>query len=148
MWILLTVIVAGPGAMLALVTAIAINDNSAESLSNAVWCYGILGLLLFVLGAVLLSDYRAWTKTRTIKLSIYENGIAFEENGKYTSCLWNEIKHLRWKEIRSSSRAFPGMMVKVIRSVVKTDGMVINFPETIDLINITHTITELRGSSS
>jgi hypothetical protein len=37
------------------------------------------------------------------------------------------------------------MMVRVIRSIVKEDGTVINFPETVDLINITHTIQELRG---
>jgi hypothetical protein len=149
MWLLAVLIVFGPIAMLLLMAVILINDPTAfDSIRDMLLCFGVLGLLTFVLGAVLLSDYRAWRKSRSICLSIFEDGIVNRDNGNTFICRWNEIKHLRFKEIPWASRAFPGAKIKVIRAIVKTDGSVVSFPETLNLPRITEEISGLRRSAA
>lgn len=115
-----------------------------EAVSNSFTCLGFLGLLLAVLGSVLVSDYRAWSTTRTVRLSIYEGGFTYESKGQVEACRWDEIKDIKFRFILSGSRAFPYSRVRVIRSVVKEDGTVISPAETLNLKLITELITAER----
>ena len=118
--------------------------KTSETVSNALTCLGFLGLLLAVLGSILISDYRKWSATRTVKLKIYQAGFTYESKGHIEACRWEEIKDINFRFIPSYSRAFPGLKVKAIRSIVKGDGTVIRLAETLELIKITELITTIR----
>lgn len=119
-------------------------EKISEAVSNSFICLGFLGLLLAVLGSILISDYRAWSATSTVRLSVYDEGFTYESKGRIESCRWGEIKDIRFRFIRSGSKAFPTTRVRVIRSVEKRDGTVISLPETLDLKRITELITAAK----
>lgn len=118
----------------------------AADISNYFICMGVVGLLLAVLGSILVSDYRAWSATRTVKLTIYQEGFTYESQGRIESCRWDEIEKIKSKLIEVHSKAFR-TRVKVIRSIVKKDGTVINLAETLDLRQITRLINTAQDEA-
>ncbi|HEX8353273.1 MAG TPA: hypothetical protein VF611_10255 [Pyrinomonadaceae bacterium] len=111
--------------------------------SNYFICMGVVVLLLALLGSILVSDYRAWSATRTVKLTIYQEGFTYEGEGRTEVCRWDEIEKVRFRFLDIHSRAFRAR-VKVIRSVVRKDGTVIDLAATLDLRRITEQITAAR----
>jgi hypothetical protein len=116
----------------------------SETISNAFACLICAGLPLAVLGLVLISDFRKWFATRKDRLTIYESGFVYENEARALACRWDEIKDIKFRLVPSYSRAFPGTKVRVIRAVAKTDGAVIAFAETLNLVKITRIIDAAR----
>jgi hypothetical protein len=117
--------------------------GSTDDVSNYFICMGVVVLLLALLGSILVSDYRAWSATRTVKLTIYQEGFTYESQGRIEACRWDEIEELKSKLIEVHSKALRAR-VKVIRSIVKKDGTVINLADTLDLRQITELITAAK----
>ncbi len=101
-------------------------------------------LILTLAGGFWISDVRNWLKTRTVKLRIYQNGFTYESRGRLEACRWSEIKNINFRFIKLSSKSLR-RRVRVIRSVDKTDGQVINLAETLDLIKISLIIKAASG---
>ena len=118
--------------------------GSFKSVSNFLICQGALGLLLAVIGSILISDFREWSRTRTVKLSIYQEGFTYESEGHMEACRWGEIKDINFRFIEVASKAFYRRRVKVIRSIVKRDGTVINLAGTLNLERITNLISPMK----
>lgn len=143
--ILLVTAVAGVYAISSARTA-----GKGDSLSNLAGPFGCLGgsgLLLALVGAACLSDFRKWYATRTVKLAIYQKGFTYETKGHMESCQWGDIKHIDFKLIEVKSKNSAPRKVSVIRSVVKRDGTVISFAETLNLQKITSLINTSRGKA-
>jgi len=121
-------------------------EGSLDDVSNYFICMGVVGLLLALLGSILVSDYRAWSATRTVKLAIYQEGFTYESQSRIEACRWDEIEKIKFKMLQVHSKAFR-TRVKVIRSIVKKDGTVINFAETLDLRQITRLITTAKDEA-
>jgi hypothetical protein len=118
-------------------------EGPSDGVSNYFICMGVVGLLLALLGGILVSDYRAWSATKTVKLTIYQEGFTYESQGRIAVCRWDEIEKMRSRFVEVYSKAFRAR-VKVIRSVVKKDGTVIDLAETLDLRQITELITAAK----
>ena len=118
-------------------------EVTLDDVSNYLICMAVVGLLLAVLGSILISDYRAWSATRTVKLTIYQEGFTYESRGRVEACRWDEIEKIKSKLIDVHSKAFR-TRVKVIRSIVKKDGTVIDLAETLNLRQITALINTAR----
>jgi len=118
-------------------------EGSSTGVTNYFICMGVVGLLLAVLGSILVSDYRAWSATKTVKLTFYQEGFTYESQDRIDVCRWTEIEQIKSKFIDVHSKAFRAR-VKVIRAVVKKDGTVIDFARTLDLRQITELITTAR----
>jgi len=116
---------------------------SPSGVSNYFICMGGVGLLLVLLGSIFVSDYRAWSATRTVKLTIYEDGFTYESQGRIEVCRWDEIEEIKSTFMEVVSKAFRGR-VKVIRSIVKKDGTVIDLAKTLHLRRITDLITAAK----
>ncbi len=99
-------------------------------------------MILALIGAACLSDFRKWYATRTVKLVIYEKGLAYESKGHRESCSWSDIKDVNFKFIDVKLKYSAPRRVSVMRSIVKRDGTVISFAETLNLQKITSLITE------
>jgi hypothetical protein len=115
----------------------------SADVSNYFICMGVVSLLLALLGSIMVSDYRAWSATKTVKLTIYQEGFTYESQGRLEACRWDEIEKCKSKFIEVHSKAFRAR-VKVIRSIVKKDGTVINLAETLDLRQVTALITTAK----
>ena len=111
-----------------------------ETVSNYVICSGVTGLLLALLGSLLISDFRSWSGTRTVKLTIYQEGFTYESQGRIEACRWDEIEKIKFGFIEVHSKAFRARE-RVIRSIVKRGGAAINLAETLELRRITGLIT-------
>ena len=122
-------------------------EAPSDGVSNYFICMGGVGLLLAILGGILVSDYRAWSATRTVRLIIYQEGFTYESQGRIEVCRWDEIEKTKFGSVEVSSKAFRAR-VKVIRSIVKKDGTVIDFAKTLDLRQITELITAAREEAS
>ncbi len=118
-------------------------EGSPHDVSNYFICMGVVGLLLALLGSILVSDYRAWSATRTVKLTIYQEGFTYESRGRIDACRWDEIEKIKSRFIAVHSKAFR-TRVKVIRSIVKKDGTEIKLAETLDLRQITGLVTRAK----
>lgn len=129
-----------------LITFTGANSKNEPSGFDLVLCNGALVLLLLVIGALWVSEFRAWSRSRTVKLSLYQNGFTFENKDTIQTCRWEEIKHLRYRNITVVSKSLR-RSVKVIRSIVKKDDTVINLPETLKLETITKIITSSHSGS-
>ncbi|HLL15033.1 MAG TPA: hypothetical protein VK388_08215 [Pyrinomonadaceae bacterium] len=114
-----------------------------DQVSNYFICMGVVGLLLALLGSLLISDFRAWSATRTVKLTIYQEGFIYESQGRIEACRWDEIEKIKFRFIEVHSKAFRARE-RVIRSIVKRGGTVINLAETLDLRQITGIITTAK----
>lgn len=115
-------------------------DEISKTVSNGLACLGCIGLPLAVLGVIIISEIRQWLATRTVKLTIYQEGLTYESGNQMESCRWDEIKDINFRFIPSYSKAFPGSKVKVIRSIVKNDGTVISLAETLNMTKVTRLI--------
>jgi hypothetical protein len=115
-------------------------EGDPDDVSNYFICMGVVGLLLAVLGSIFVSDYRAWSATKTVKLTIYQEGFTYESRGRIEACRWDEIEKIKSRLLQIHTKAFRAR-VKVIRSIVKKDGTVITLAETLDLRQITELIT-------
>jgi hypothetical protein len=122
-------------------------EGSPDVVSNYFICMGVVGLLLALLGSILVSDYRAWSATRTVKLTIYREGFTYESRGRIETCRWDEIGKIKTKFTAVHSKSFRAR-VKVIRSIVKKDGTEIKLAETLDLRRITELITTAKEEAS
>lgn len=118
-------------------------EGRSGGVSNYFICMGVLGLLLVLLGSMFLSDYRAWSATRTVKLTIYQEGFTYESQDRIEVCRWDEIETIKTRLMEVVSKAFRAR-VKVIRSIVKKDGTVIELAKTLNLRQITELITSAR----
>jgi hypothetical protein len=117
--------------------------RASISVSSYFVCTGVVGLLLAFLGSLLVSDCRAWAATKTVKLTIYQEGFAYESWGRIETCLWEEIEKFKYKFVQIISKALR-TRVKVIRAIVKKDGTEIKLAETLDLRQITPLITAAK----
>ena len=118
-------------------------QGSPGEVSNYFICMGVVGLLLALLCSILVSDYRAWSATKTVKLTIYQQGFTYESRGRIETCRWDEIGKLKTKFTAVHSKSFRAR-VKVIRSIVKKDGTEIKLAETLNLRQITGLITTAK----
>jgi hypothetical protein len=153
MWFL-SIIALGPLMLLLLSILIAIDEfisgsprgqeSSFRSVSNFLICQGVLGLLLGVIVSILISDFREWSRTKTVKLSIYQEGFTYESEGQMAACQWDEIKDINFRTIEVASKAVYRRRVKVIRSIVKRDGTVISLAGTLNLERITNLISSMK----
>jgi len=121
-------------------------EGSSDDVSNYFICMGGVGLLLTLLSSIHVSDYRAWSATRTVRLTIYQEGFTYESLGRTEVCRWDEVEKLKFGSLMVHSKAFR-TRVKVIRSIVKKDGTKIKLAETLDLREITRLITAARGEA-
>ena len=101
-------------------------------------------MLLALVGAACLSDFRKWYATRTVKLVIYEKGLTYESKGHRESCSWGDIKDINFKFIEVKTKHTAPRRVSVVRSIVKRDGTVISLAETLNLQKITSLTAEQR----
>ena len=68
-----------------------------------------------------------------MKLVIYEKGLTYENQGHRESCSWDDIKDINFKLIEVKIKNSAARRVSVMRSIVKRDGTVISFAETLNL---------------
>ena len=142
-------------APLLLVTAVAtvyavmsLRPNSSTSVVGSFVFLGGSGLILLLVGAACFGEFRKWYATRTPKLVIYERGFTCESAGKkkghHESCSWDDIKDITFSRLEVKTKNSPARRVSVIRAIVKQDGTVIGFAETLNLQKITNLIAEQR----
>ena len=120
------------------------NKDTLERASGPVICLGVSSLCLALFGSFLLSDFRKWSATRTVKLMIYQVGFTYESKGQIEACRWDEIKDINFRVIEIHSKHSAPRKERVIRSIVKRDGKVIDLAETLNLIKITRLITSAK----
>lgn len=111
------------------------------SSSGPLVCLGVSLLCLAIFSSFLIGDFRKWSATRNTQLRIYQEGFTYESNGHLESFRWDEIKDINYKVIEIHSKHAAPTKVRVIRSIVKSNGTVINLAETLDLIKITKLMT-------
>jgi hypothetical protein len=148
-WMLWLVLCVAPILLVTAVAGIfAINSaRTAGSSGNVAGAFGCLagsGLLLAIVGAACISDFRKWYATRTVELAIYQKGFTYETKGHMESCHWGDIKHIDHKLIEVKTRNSAPRKVSVMRSIVKSDGTVISLAETLNLKKITSLIKNVR----
>ena len=119
-------------------------EGASDDFSNYFICMGGVGLLLALWGSILVSDYRAWSATRTVKLTIYQEGFTYESRDRIEVCRWDEIEKIKFRFIEVPSTAFYRRRVRVIRSIIKRGGTVISLAETLALEKITELITTAK----
>ena len=119
------------------------SQRSADGVSNYFICMGGVGLLLAILGSIFVSDYRAWSATRTVVLTIYQEGFTYESEGRIEVCRWDEIEKIKTKFLQVVSKAFRAR-VKVIRAIEKKDGTRIELARTLNLRRVTELITAAK----
>jgi hypothetical protein len=152
-WLWLLVLCVAPVLLVTVATAVyavssftpvLTDGDTSGSVVGPFACLGGSGLLLALVGAVCLSDFRKWSRTRTVKLVIHERGFTYENQGHLETCLWREIKDINFRLIEVKAKHSSARKVRVIRSVVKTDGAMISLAETLNLKKITEQITTAR----
>ena len=132
LWLLLLCV-----APLLLVTAAAAIHAVTSFTPGSFFCLSGSGLFLTLVGAMCLSDFRKWSATRRVRLAIYEQGFTYENKGHTESCLWTDIERIDFRPVEVKSKHSPSRKVSVIRSIVKKDGTVIGFADTLNLTKIT-----------
>lgn len=119
-------------------------EESTTRATGPLICLGVSSLCLALFGSFLISDFRKWSATRTVKLMIYQEGFTYESKGQTEVCRWGEIKDINFRVIEIRSKHSAPTKARVIRSIVKQDGKVIDLPETLNLMKITKLITSLK----
>ncbi len=109
--------------------------------SGPLVCLGVSFLCLAIFSSFLIGDFRKWSATRTTQLRIYQEGFTYESKGQIEAYRWDEIKDINFRVIEIHSKHSVPAKVRVIRSIVKSDGTVINLAETLNLMKITKLIT-------
>jgi hypothetical protein len=131
------------GAVLTLnsFTSLFTQNKPGTAVSGPVVCLSVSSLCLAIFSSFLIGDFRKWSASRTIQLRIYQEGFTYEEKGQIEAYRWDEIKDINFRVIEIHSKHSAPAKVRVIRSIVKRDGTVIDLAETLDLIKITKLIT-------
>jgi len=146
--IFLPIAAIGPLLLFGLAALVVVDDFRRgvqdQNPGNYFMCLGLLALLIGVLAAVWVSEFRRWRATRTVTLAIYQRGFTWEENGHVTKWRWDEIEKLRYRNVQIRSKAVV-RWAKLIKSIVKNDGTTIKLPETLELEPITKSIHALSG---
>jgi hypothetical protein len=119
-------------------------DLNFNKLSTRFGCLGGIGLILALVIGLLVSEFRKWHRTRSVRLKVFERGFTYEEQDRIQVCAWREIKDITHRTIKIHPRHSPSRRISVIRSVVKADGTVIVLAETLNLPKLTRLITEGR----
>jgi hypothetical protein len=107
-------------------------------------CLGASSLCLAILGSFLISDFRKWSATGTVRLQIYQDGLSYESKGQFETYRWDEIKDINFKVIEIRSKHSIPRKARVIRSIVSRNGSTINLAETLNLIEITELVTKAK----
>jgi hypothetical protein len=115
-------------------------EGTFERASSPLICLGVSSLCLALFGSFLISDFRKWAATRTVRLRIYQEGFTYASDGQIETYRWDEIKDINFRVIGVHSKHSAPTKVRVIRSIVKRDGTVINLAETLNLTQITKLI--------
>lgn len=148
-WIWLLVLCVAPVLLVTAVAALyAVNSlmpvlskgGTLGKISGPLGCLGGSGLLLALVAAVCVSDFRKWSATRTVRLTIYQQGFTYESKGHMESCRWDEIKDIDFSRIEVGRKHAAPKKVSVIRAVVRRDGTVISLAETLNMQKITNLI--------
>ena len=121
-------------------------EGAFDRLSSPLICLGASSLLLVLFGSFLISDFRKWSATRTVKLTIYQKGFTYENKGRREVCHWDEIKDITHRVVEIRSKHSAPRRVRVIRSVVKRDGEMISLAETLNLVKITKLINNAESA--
>lgn len=116
-------------------------QTTVERASGPLVCLGVSSLCLALFGSFLISDFRKWSATRTVKLRIYQAGFTYESKSQTEAARWDEIKDINFRVIEIHSKHAAPTKMRVIRSIVKKDGTVIDLAKTLNLIKITRLIT-------
>ena len=119
-------------------------EGTFERASGPLVCLGVSSLCLALFGGFLVSDFRKWSATKTAQLRIYPAGFTYESKGQIEAYRWDEIKDIDFRVIEIHSKHSAPTKARVIRSIVRRDGTVINLAETLNLIKITKLITEAK----
>jgi len=115
-----------------------------QGASGPLVCLGVSSLCFALFGSFLITDFRKWSATRTVQLRIYEQGFTYQSKRQAETCRWDEIKDINFRVIEIKSKHSPPRKERVIRSIVRNDGTVVNLAETLNLIKITKLITEAK----
>ena len=122
-------------------------DVSAGKLLGPIGCLGGIVLILALLIAFLVSEFRKWYPTRSVRLKIFERGFTYEEHNRLQVCAWHEIKDITHRMIKIHPLHSPSRRISLIRSIVKGDGTVIVLAETLNLHKLTRLITAGKTSA-
>ena len=151
----LSAIATGPLALISLTAFLTLDaftsdsavsrEKTSEAVSNALTCLGFAGIPLIAVVLVIISEIRKWYPTRKDKLTIYQSGFTYENKDRVEVCRWEEIRDVNFRFVPTYSQAIYNSKAKVIRSIVKTDGTVISFAETLNLVKITNLIPAAKG---
>lgn len=132
----------------ALLTVDSISNQAREGTfvraSGPLACLGASSLCLLIIVSFLISDFRKWSATRTVRLNLYSEGLTYESKGQCETFRWDEIKDINFKVIEIRSKHSPPRKTRVIRSITKRDGTVVSLAETLNVIKITELITKAR----
>jgi hypothetical protein len=110
-------------------------------------CASVPALLLALIASFWIKDYRKLSKTKTLRLTLYQNGFTYESDGQKDSCRWEEIRDITHRSVQIHSKHAPPRRVRLIWSVLKKDGELISFAETLDLTKITRLIETARNEA-
>lgn len=135
----------GPLLLLGLGIVLLIDDfihsrDLSSNLSTRFGCLGGIVLILALVIGLLVSEFRKWWRTRTVRLKIYERGFTYEERRRTEVCAWTEIRDITHRTMKIHPRYSPSRRFSVIRSIVRADGTVIVLAETLNLPKLTRLI--------
>ena len=139
--------------LVAVLLGVLLTVDSFVSYSKGSWfgraasplvCLGASSLCLVLFSSFLISDFRKWSATRTVRLRIYQAGLTYQSKGQIEVCHWDEIKDINFKVIEIRSKHSTPRNARVIRSIEKSDGTVISLAETLNPIKLTELITQAK----
>jgi hypothetical protein len=123
-------------------------ENAFGKVTGPFVCLSVSTLVLVIFGNFLISDFRKWSSTRTVRLTIYEKGFTYDSKGKRETCHWGAVKDITHRFVEVHSKHSAPRRVSVINSVIKSDGEIISLAETLDLMSITKLINTARSGYS
>lgn len=131
-------------------TVLATTSLTGKASSNAagtLGCLAGLGLLLALVGAMCISDFRKWYATRSVRLVVFQKGFTYQNKSQMEFSHWSDIKHIDFKLIEVKSKHSPARRVTAVRSIVRNYGTVIGFADTLKLEKITRLIKIASGKA-
>lgn len=122
-------------------------DVSASKLLGPIGCLGGIVLILALLIGFLVSEFRKWYRTRSVRLKVFERGFTYEEHDRLQVCAWDEIKDITHRKFKIHRWHSASRRISVIRSIVKADGTEIVLAETLNLPKLASVITAGKSSA-
>ncbi|HEY9500647.1 MAG TPA: DUF6585 family protein [Pyrinomonadaceae bacterium] len=123
--------------LVAIITVVGDYSNGRRPEGFIFVCSGGLLLLIVLFTSLIVSDGRKWSRTRSARFSVYQNGFVYEQDGKSSACRWDQIKDVNYTRVRVPSKASPNLHVNLVRSVIRNDGTVISLAETLNRNKVT-----------